>query len=292
MKFKHLLIIPLILLLSLVQANNVAYNQIENDHRIRNFAFIGPFPKTFNGDSLIKVVNSNQFSMDNALSYKGNTYSWVKPHPANGSLAFHNIWHIYPDIQIGEIVIAFAIVNSIKDQDIIADVRNFWYCKANIYVNSNKIYDLSTHRQGELIRGKLNSGNNNVCLKIEALGEPAINLAIYPESRIEISGKVMDKDGKPVPFARVRFYEVNKEKWYGDDADINGDYSFEIFPVNENGEYFAYVSGGEEKSSHKIVTGLKKGERKKFNFTVSKIFNNVLDILSFSFKTGITISRS
>ena len=270
MKINNIITTLSFLLLSVVHADNAIYNQIENDHRIRNFSFIGPFPKTFNGDSLINVINSNQFSMDNGVAYKGKTYNWVKSHPANGSLGFHNIWHIYPDVQIGEIVIGYAIVNSIKDQEIIADIRNFWYCQANIYVNSDKIFDQPTHKQGKLIRGKLNSGNNNVFLKIEALGEPGINLIIYPETRIEISGKVTDKSGNSMPFANVRFYEINKEKWHGGNTDINGKYSFEIFPINKNPEFFAFVFGGEEKRSHKIITGLKKGDRKKFNFTVSK----------------------
>ena len=147
---------------------------------------------------------------------------------------------------------------------------NFWYCQADIYINSKIIFDQDKHPPGKLIRGNLNSSNNNICLKIKAIGEPGINLAIYPESRIEISGKVLDKNGNTVPFANVRFYEINKEKWYGSSTDIKGEYSFQIFPVDEDPEYFAFAFGGENKRSHKIISGLKRGDRKKFNFTVLK----------------------
>ena len=259
-----------LIFISSIYANDGIYNQIENDHRIRNFAFIGPFPKTFNGDSLISIINSDQFSMDNNVKYKGKNYKWIKSHPANGSLAFHNLWHLYPDIQPGDIVIGYAIVNSIKKQKIISEIMNFWYCQADIYINSKIIFDQDKHPQGKLIRGNLNSGNNNICLKIEAIGEPGINLAIYPDSRIEISGKVLDKNGNTVPFANVRFYEINKEKWYGSSTDIKGEYSFQIFPVDEIPEYFGFASGGENKKSHKIISGLKRGDRKKINFTVLK----------------------
>ena len=66
-----------LIFISSIYANDGIYNQIENDHRIRNFAFIGPFPKTFNGDSLISIINSDQFSMDNNVKYKGKNY-WHK----------------------------------------------------------------------------------------------------------------------------------------------------------------------------------------------------------------------
>ena len=44
-------------------------------------------------------------------------------------------------------------------------------------------------------------------------------------------------DGNPIPFAKVQFYEIKKERWAGDNTDINGDYTVNIFPVNEQGEY-------------------------------------------------------
>ena len=135
-----------LIFISSIYANDGIYNQIENDHRIRNFAFIGPFPKTFNGDSLISIINSDQFSMDNNVKYKGKNYKWIKSHPANGSLAFHNLWHLYPDIQPGDIVIGYAIVNSIKKQKIISEIMNFWYCQADIYINS-KGYTPMTYKE-------------------------------------------------------------------------------------------------------------------------------------------------
>ena len=270
MKSINMISTIVLIFISSIYANNGIYNQIENDHRIRNFAFIGPFPKTFNGDSLIKIINSDQFSMDNNVKYEGKSYKWIKSHPANGSLGFHNLWHLYPEIQPGDIVVGYAIVNSIKKQKIISEIMNFWYCQADIYINSKIIFDQDKHPPGKLIRGNLNSGNNNICLKIKAIGEPGINLAIYPESRIEISGKVLDKNGNTVPFANVRFYEINKEKWYGSSTDIKGEYSFQIFPVDEDPEYFAFAFGGENKRSHKIISGLKRGDRKKLNFTVLK----------------------
>ena len=36
-----------------LNAENNFSNYLDNDHRIRNFSFMGPFPKNFNGDSLI-----------------------------------------------------------------------------------------------------------------------------------------------------------------------------------------------------------------------------------------------
>jgi len=219
--------------------------------------------------------------MNNSVAYKGKAYNWVNAHPANGSIGFHNIWQIFPDIKIGEIVIGYSIVNSKKDQEVNCEIINQWYCSANIYINSNKVYDRATHKPNSFIKGKLNKGNNNVCLKLVSLGESAIHLQMFPDSRIEISGKITDSNGNPTPFARVRFYEVNKENWSGADADINGFYNFDIFPVNENGEYIAYVYASQKNYSSKIITGLKKGDRKKINHIVSekvKIKGKVLNL--------------
>ena len=70
MKIKNIITTLSFLLLSVVHADNAIYNQIENDHRIRNFAFIGPFPKDYNADSLIKTIKSNTFSLKNSINHK------------------------------------------------------------------------------------------------------------------------------------------------------------------------------------------------------------------------------
>ena len=67
MKIKNHFIIPFIVCMTIIYADSDIYNQIENDHRIRNFAFIGPFPKSFNADSLIQSINSGDFSIENTV---------------------------------------------------------------------------------------------------------------------------------------------------------------------------------------------------------------------------------
>ena len=217
--------------MTIIYADSDIYNQSENDHRIRNFAFIGPFPKDYNADSLIKTINSNDFSLNNSVMYKEKTYNWIKPPAATGSNGSHSIWHYYRDIKVEEIVIGAAIVNSKTNQNVIT-TGNQWYCKSSRYINGKKVFDPRANNEEDFSRAKLNKGDNIACLKIEAVKEPGVNLIIYPESRAEVSGKVIDKDGNPVPFANVRFYELNKERWAGDDTDINGNYSINIFPVN------------------------------------------------------------
>ena len=64
MKIQNIMRI-VITLIGIALADNNIHNQIENDHRIRNFAFIGPFPKDYNADSLIKTIKSNTFSLKN-----------------------------------------------------------------------------------------------------------------------------------------------------------------------------------------------------------------------------------
>ena len=269
MKIKNHFIITFIVCMTIIYADSDIYNQIENDHRIRNFAFIGPFPKTFNADSLIQSINSSEFSIENTVSFKGNNYSWIKPPSASGSLGFHSIWHYYRNIKVEEIVIGAAIVSSKTNQNVIVNI-NQWYCRGSIFINSKKVFDPLDNNQDDFSRVIINKGDNIACVKIEAVNEPGFNFVIYPESRAEVTGKVTDMDGNPIPFAKVRFYEINKERWAGDNTDINGDYTVNIFPVNEQGEYDLFVRGGDDKFTVKSINGIKYGDREKINFVVSK----------------------
>ena len=129
MKIKNYFIIPFIVCMTIIYADSNIYNQIENDHRIRNFAFIGPFPKDYNADSLIKTISSNDFSLKNSVMYKEKTYNWIKPPAATGSNGSHSIWHYYRDIKVEEIVIGAAIVNSKTNQNVITTGIQ-WYCRS------------------------------------------------------------------------------------------------------------------------------------------------------------------
>ena len=244
-------------------------NQIENDHRIRNFAFIGPFPKYYNVDSLISTLDVETFALDKTVLFENQKYNWSKPPASTGSYGFHNVWNYYPDVKVEEIILAVSIVNSNSNQSIIANIMQEWYCQASIYINSEKIYDRQMSMQNELNRGSLVKGGNMVCVKVEAIKEPGFNLLLYPESRAEIKGKVLDKDGKIVPFAKVRVYEINSGRWHGDNTDAEGNYEIDIFPVNQNDIYNMWAFGG-NKRAYKSLLNLKKSDRKRINFVVGK----------------------
>ena len=104
--FYKICIFILLLLFNSVQAEKNVLNQIENDHRIRNFAFIGPFPNGFNSDSLISTIDVEKFSFSNSVSSNGKYYKFIKPPASNGSFGFHNIWHYYPDVSVEDVVLA------------------------------------------------------------------------------------------------------------------------------------------------------------------------------------------
>lgn len=252
-----------------LNAEDNFFNYVDNDHRIRNFSFMGPFPKNFNGDSLIVAETKKNIDFKE-IDYKKKRYEWENSNTANGSNAFHNLWHIFPETKAGEIILAKAYVNSKISQEVIAQIDNFWYCSVDIYMNTDKIFNQNTHPTGRLVKGSLKSGNNIIYLKIELLGEAGFNLKLLPKSRIEVAGKVIDKLGNPKPFASVRFYEINQEKWFGSNTDQNGEFSFGIFPPIDKGIYSAIVNAGDNNKYHQILYGLKIGDRKSYNFTVSK----------------------
>ena len=260
----------LIVFLNLIFGQNSFVNQIENDHGIRNFAFIGPFPKSYDADSLLTSLNSRNFSTDKPISYKGVDYEWLIPPPAKGSTSGHNLWHYYRGVKTEEIIVAVAIVNSKIKQSIIASGYN-WYCNRTIFLNGDVLVDPIQSSQSFYNRGILKKGENIVGVKIVAIGEPGFNVLIYPQSRAELKGKVLNQNGKPVPFAPVRIYELNEEKWFGNNTNADGEYEISIYPVNENGEYNLY-SGSSlfDEVASKTLNNLKKGDRKKIDFNLKK----------------------
>ena len=64
MKISLNLLLFLCISVSLTTAEENILNQIENDHRIRNFAFLGPFSSSFNTDSLINELDLQSFSLN------------------------------------------------------------------------------------------------------------------------------------------------------------------------------------------------------------------------------------
>ena len=54
------------------------------------------------------------------------------------------------------------------------------------------------------------------------------------------------------------------------DANENGKFTFGIFPPYENGVYSAIVDAGNDNRHHEIIYDLKSGDRRSYNFTVSK----------------------
>tara|TARA_B100000073_G_scaffold151731_1_gene125174 strand:- start:16 stop:4962 length:4947 start_codon:yes stop_codon:yes gene_type:complete len=258
----------LIILFNFLQADQNILNQIENDHRIRNFAFIGPFPNGFNSDSLIRTISVENFSLIDSVKFNRNHYKFIKPPAANGSFGFHNIWHYYPDIVVEDVVLAISIVNSKSNQEVIADIMNEWYCKPSIYVNGDLIYDSSDKTQKGVSKAKLNAGDNIVIVKIEAIREPGFNLLLYPSSRAEISGKVVNNKGIPVPYAYVRLFDPVLGSWTVGDADENGDYIINIFPVNPETNYNLFASYNDKKYSNSM-SNISSGVRKSVNIKLS-----------------------
>jgi len=250
-------------------SNNNINNQIENDHRIRNFAFIGPFPSDFNSDSLMKDIQQSSFSLNDKVNFKNIEYNWKKPPASNGSAGFHNIWHYYPNLKASDIVIAFAYVNSRTTQEIIPEITQQWYCRASVLLNGEKIYDPNINYDS-YPRAKILQGDNIVCVKIEAIREAGFNLIFYPENRAEINGKVTTNDGKPVPFANLTFYEAEEERWFGSNSDIDGNYTVNIYPLNSNGQYHLFASNGSEKVDNDYISNLKQGQRKIINFIIEE----------------------
>ena len=113
-------------------------NQVNNDHRIRNFSFSGPFSVSVNMDSLSKSISSKEFSYKEPLKIGSISKVW-QSFTATGTRADHNIWQIYPSIKLDEVVIGSAKMFSNKKQEVVLSEKHSQVI-SEIWVNGSLEY--------------------------------------------------------------------------------------------------------------------------------------------------------
>ena len=121
-------------------------NQVDNDHRIRNFAFAGPYESGINMDSLSNIIIQNKFSYDTSLKIGAVENQW-QAFTATGAKAEHNIWQVYPNIKLDESVIGSAKVYSDEKQEVILRIvagnliSELWVNGTFSYSSNDAAYD-------------------------------------------------------------------------------------------------------------------------------------------------------
>ena len=243
-------------------------NQVNNDHRIRNFSFSGPFSVSVNMDSLSKSISSKEFSYKEPLKIGSISKVW-QSFTATGTRADHNIWQIYPSIKLDEVVIGSAKMFSNKKQEVVLSekhsqvISEIWVNGSLEYVSNDPKYIANKNRITLL------NGVNDILIKFTSLGHPWFRLHFIPESRAEITGTVLNDDGSPLPFAEINIHQANNNRWFRTTTNDKGEYEHIIFPVDEKDEYRLFVWGREKKNGYKDLKSLKKGQRLKINQAVS-----------------------
>ena len=67
MNLKNIIYLYAFILIADLNAEVNISNQVDNDHRIRNFAFSGPFQHDVNMDSLSRIINAKHYSFTFSL---------------------------------------------------------------------------------------------------------------------------------------------------------------------------------------------------------------------------------
>ena len=247
-------------------------NQVDIDHRIRNFAFAGPFQHNMNMDSLSKIISAKGFSFKKPLSVGIRSNEW-RSYIATGSSGIHNVWQVYPDIKLDESIIAAAEVFSKNEQEIVLRevvakaTSEIWVNGSLKYISNDPSYNIP-------VRFNLLKGSNIILVKLISLGEPWFRLHFIPESRAEITGTITNVDGNPVPFAPVNIVIPSHNKVFLGKTDDKGDYTHIIFPTYEKEIHDIFVFGRDKRNSHKSIGYVKKGARLTINQTV-KLRNSI-----------------
>ena len=255
------------LLLSGLYASSQSNNQLDNDHVIRNFAFIGPFNESINIDSIIDRFFADDFLYENIISNEKER-EW-KFFSSKGPRGQHNLWQIYKGIKTEEYVVGRATVVSQEEQETIFR-RGLWFGRAKIWINKNLIYDSHDPKYEDNIRVKFNKGSNTIVIQVISFGQPGFLMQFIPDSRAEISGLVKDKNGNTVPFANVSLVNFSEKRFFQVQTNEKGEYTHVVFPVNSDGVYYCFIFGRNDNYHNIRIKDVKRGSRKKLDHIVQK----------------------
>ena len=283
------LILLIIFLLNNLYSNISLNNYIDNDKRIRNMAFFGPFINKFDPDSLLNSVSEIQLDKNSVLEVSKEKKQIITQ-TSKSSSGLHNIWQIYKDVNPGEYIIAFGNVHSTKKKKV-AFSGNKGGADFKLYINEKLIIDTKEIFKLPMLID-LKKGVNKVFMVIESQARPYFSLS-FQTNFSEITGKVYNEDGTPASFTPVGLWDYKNEKGLGwNRSDEEGVFYSLITDLKENGEYELRANGRDSRFDLLPIGKIKPGQEFKFNLTIKKrpqLAGKIVNIDGKSIQPGILV---
>ena len=207
-KFKQFFIFTLFLL-EFSFSIDIPINSVQRGD-IAEWLFMGPIKQGSEASSLISKIEKDPsiyFSSEELLTT-------LNVKNINSEIIFGGqfYYQLYDKLSKGDIIFAYAYIESKKDQNVIFD-NNSARGNIEIYLNGSFVVDVKNKR--EKTKVKLKKGLNDVLLKIYPDNYSLDLTALYhrfffsilPEERFEINGVINDREGNPIPFANVTAWD-------------------------------------------------------------------------------------
>ena len=232
---------------------------------VSNWLFMGPIKENTNEYKLVGKIEKDP--MNYFISESENSDLEIKNIQSQIKFGGQYYYQLYNELDKGDIIFAFSQVESRTKQQAIFD-NNSASGMVEIYLNGTFIKKIDNQREKTEVT--LKKGLNNLLLKIHPdkynLDLTALYhrffFSIIPEKRFEISGKIKDSKGNPLPFKNVTAWDNNI--FHNTTTDDKGEYKFYFYP--KSSKYQLSATNNDVNGYSKLIYG-KEGGRVDYDIT-------------------------
>ena len=241
-------------------------NKIDQDPWIKYLSFLGPFNDDVMAEKAIEKVFSSELLRAKELQINGKKFDLlnVSSSAANG---VHFIHQLYSGLNEDDIVIGIARIFSDKKQTAVIDFGEI-LSSISVFYEGSKI--VLSKNEYELTRLDVKKGFSTIVVKVKNKKKAGFYLNLYPKSRIEIKGVIVDDQNVPIPFANV-FITNNKE--FNKNINSSESGKFELLinkQLNKNDKFTIFSNGRQDRVGVHVLNEIRSGDRININLVLKQ----------------------
>ena len=230
---------------------------------VSNWLFMGPIKQNTDAYELVGKIEKDP--MNYFISGSENRDLEIKNIQSQIKFGGQYYYQLYKELDKGDIIFAFSQIDSRTKQQVILD-NNSSRGNFEIYLNGTFVKKIVDEREETEVT--LKKGLNSVLLKIYPDKYRLDLTALYhrfffniiPENRFEITGKLKDSKGNPLPFKNVTAWD--NSVFHNTTTDDKGVYKFYFYP--KSSQYQLSATNNDVKGYSKLIFG-KEGGRVEYD---------------------------
>ena len=255
-----------LVLFTVVYSERANKNRVGQNDALNNWSYIGPIKSEDHYKQILNQVLENGIESDSTYVLGENIYKIID---ASASSGYNNVHQLYPNLEEDDYLICVSEVLSNNETEVAIKGQLAGIKDRALYFNGEEISEKYEKEKG-IFRRTLNKGRNHIIISLKAKRNIGFWLDFFNEDRVEISIEVVDKSGKPIPFAQFGLRGTDYFQT-GGSTDLNG-YAEKTFRLRgENDEFILFVDGREDRYASKVINNLKPGSREKYKIIVGEV---------------------